>query len=69
MKKIYIRPNVIIQSMESCTIMDGSETTVTVGDMGGDQNQKKGTLESGGDAGGDVTPTSKYHTLWDDDWE
>ncbi len=73
MKKSYIKPVIGIQVIETCELMTGSGSTpsnVLVGDMGGTQNPEQGILEGGGDATDDVTPTSKNHSLWDnDDWD
>ena len=76
MKKSYIKPVIGIQVIETCELMVGSgpapsnPSTVLVGDMGGTQKQEQGILEGGGDATKDVTPTSKNHSMWDDDdWD
>ena len=74
MKKKYTKPAIGMQSIEPCAIMAGSDptqnpqrlTTVTVGNMAGSQIQETGILNGGIDATGDVTPTSKNHSMWDD---
>ena len=77
MKRTYIKPDMAIQKIEACTIMVGTtvspsdstmqETnTVGVRSFSGDQMYYKETLIFGGDAGDDVTPSSKDHDMWDD---
>lgn len=77
MKRTYIKPDMAIQKIEACTIMAGTtvnpsdptmqETnTVGVRSFSGDQMYYKETLIFGGDAGDDVTPSSKDHDMWDD---
>lgn len=68
MKKSYIKPVIGIQVIETCELMAGSKpTTVLVGDMGGSQTLEQKILNDGGDADENVTPTSKNHSMWDDD--
>ena len=76
MKKSYIKPFIGIQVIETCDLMVGSgptpisQSTVLVGDMGATQTLEQGILKGGGDASEDVNPTSKNHSLWDDDdWD
>ncbi len=76
MKKSYIKPVIGIQVIETCELMAGSNpayskpTTVLVGDMGGSQTLEQEILKDGGDADDNVTPTSKNHSMWDDDdWD
>lgn len=76
MKRTYIKPDMAIQKIEACTIMAATvgpsdptmqETnTVGVRSFSGDQMYYKETLIFGGDAGDDVTPSSKDHDMWDD---
>lgn len=75
MKRTYIKPDMAIQKIEACTIMVGSndpsgptlqKETVGVRSFSGDQMYYKETLIFGGDAGEDVTPSSKDHDMWDD---
>lgn len=75
MKRTYIKPGMAIQKIESCTIMAGTvspsdptlkETTVGVRSFSGDQMYYKDNLVFRGDAGDDVTPSSKDHDMWDD---
>lgn len=75
MKRTYIKPDMAIQKIEACTIMAGSndpsgptlqKETVGVRSFSGDQMYYKETLIFGGDAGEDVTPSSKDHDMWDD---
>lgn len=75
MKRTYIKPDMAIQKIEACTIMAGSGTSasdptmqeaVGVRSYSGDQMYYKETLIFGGDAGDDVTPSSKDHDMWDD---
>lgn len=76
MKKSYIKPFIGIQVIETCELMAGSgptpliPSTVLVGDMGATQTLEQGILKGGGDADENVNPTSKNHSLWDDDdWD
>lgn len=74
MKKNYIKPVIGIQTIEPCEIMTGSDTpikptNVLVGDLGTTQIPQENILIGGKDATEDVTPTSKNHSLWDDDWD
>ena len=65
-----------IQKIEACTIMAGTTVSpsgptlqkeaVGVRSFSGDQMYYKETLIFGGDAGEDVTPSSKDHDMWDD---
>ena len=75
MKRTYIKPGMAIQKIESCTIMAGSDPhpsdptmqeTVGVRSFSGDQLYYKDNLIFRGDAGDDVTPSSKDHDMWDD---
>ena len=75
MKRTYIKPGMAIQKIESCTIMTGSnpsasdptmQESVGVRSFSGDQMYYKDNLEFRGDAGDDVTPSSKDHDMWDD---
>ena len=75
MKRTYIKPDMAIQKIEACTIMAGttvspSDSTmqepVGVRSFSGDQMYYKDNLEFRGDAGDDVTPSSKDHDMWDD---
>lgn len=74
MKRTYIKPGMAIQKIESCTIMAGTVSpsdmqktnTVGVRSFSGDQMYYKDNLEFRGDAGDDVTPSSKDHDMWDD---
>ena len=77
MKRTYIKPDMAIQKIEACTIMAGTtvspsdstmqETnTVGVRSFSGDQMYYKDNLVFRGDAGDDVTPSSKDHDMWDD---
>ena len=77
MKRTYIKPDMAIQKIESCTIMAGSNpsasdptmretNTVGVRSFSGDQMYYKETLIFGGDATEEVTPSSKGHDMWDD---
>lgn len=75
MKRTYIKPGMAIQKIEACTIMAGSGTSpsdstmqesVGVRSFSGDQMYYKDNLVFRGDAGDDVTPSSKDHDMWDD---
>ena len=75
MKRTYIKPGMAIQKIESCTIMAGSnpsasaptmQESVGVRSFSGDQMYYKDNLVFRGDAGDDVTPSSKGHDMWDD---
>lgn len=77
MKRTYIKPDMAIQKIEACTIMVGSNpsvsdptvretNTIGVRSYSGDQMYYKDNLEFKGDAGEDVTPSSKDHDMWDD---
>lgn len=75
MKRTYIKPDMAIQKIESCTIMTGSnpsasdptmQEAVGVRSFSGDQMYYKDNLVFRGDAGDDVTPSSKDHDMWDD---
>lgn len=73
MKRTYIKPGMAIQKIESCTIMAGSgasdptmQESVGVRSFSGDQMYYKDNLVFRGDAGDDVTPSSKDHDMWDD---
>lgn len=75
MKRTYIKPGMAIQKIESCTIMAGSDPSasattmqqiVGVRSFSEDQLYYKDNLEFRGDAGDDVTPSSKDHDMWDD---
>ena len=73
MKRTYIKPDMAIQKIESCTIMAGTTgptmqktNTVGVRSFSGDQMYYKDNLVFRGDAGDDVTPSSKDHDMWDD---
>ena len=75
MKRTYIKPGMAIQKIESCTIMTGSnpsastptmQESVGVRSFSGDQMYYKDNLGFRGDAGDDVTPSSKDHDMWDD---
>lgn len=74
MKRTYIKPGMAIQKIESCTIMAGSLTpikptmqeAVGVRSFSGDQLYYKDNLIFRGEAGDDVTPSSKDHDMWDD---
>lgn len=76
MKRTYIKPDMAIQKIEACTIMAATVSpsdptmqktnTVGVRSYSGDQMYYKETLIFGGDAGDDVTPSSKDHDMWDD---
>ena len=75
MKRTYIKPGMAIQKIESCTIMAGSlkpsnptmqEAVVGVRSFSGDQIYYNDNLKFRGDAGDDVTPSSKDHDMWDD---
>lgn len=75
MKRTYIKPDMAIQEIESCTIMTGSnqsaitptmQESVGVRSFSGDQMYYKDNLVFRGDAGDDVTPSSKGHDMWDD---
>lgn len=75
MKRTYIKPGMAIQKIEACTIMEGSTTpsgptlqkeAVGVRSFSGDQMYYKDNLVFRGDAGDDVTPSSKDHDMWDD---
>ena len=75
MKRTYIKPDMAIQKIEACTIMAGSDPStsdstmqeaVGVRSFSGDQMYYKDNLVFRGDAGDDVTPSSKDHDMWDD---
>ena len=73
MKRTYIKPDMAIQKIEACTIMAGSgaseptmQEAVGVRSFSGDQMYYKDNLVFRGDAGDDVTPSSKDHDMWDD---
>ena len=75
MKRTYIKPGMAIQKIESCTIMTGSNPSasdptmqelVGVRSFSGDQMYHKDNLVFRGDAGDDVTASSKGHDMWDD---
>lgn len=76
MKRTYIKPGMAIQKIEACTIMVGSnnpsasdptmQEVVGVRSFSEDQMYYKDNLEFKGDAGDDVTPSSKDHDMWDD---
>ena len=75
MKRTYIKPGMAIQKIESCTIMAGSNPSpndptmqqrVGVRSFSGDQLYYNDKLIFRGDAGDDVTPSSKDHDMWDD---
>ena len=75
MKRTYIKPGMAIQKIESCTIMTGSnpsasdptmQEAVGVRSFSGGQMYYKDNLVFRGDAGDDVTPSSKDHDMWDD---
>ena len=74
MKKNYIKPVVNIHSMESATLMAGSLTPnkkeeLFIKDFSGNQIYSKDQFTLGGDADQTVTPASKGHSMWDEDWE
>ena len=75
MKRTYIKLDMAIQKIESCTIMTGSNPSasattmqqiVGVRSFSEDQLYYKDNLEFKGNAGDDVTPSSKDHDMWDD---
>ena len=75
MKRTYIKPGMAILKIESCTIMTGSnpsasdptmQESVGVRSFSGDQMYHKDNLVFRGDAGDDVTASSKGHDMWDD---
>lgn len=75
MKRTYIKPGMAIQKIEACTIMAGTtvspsdptmQEAVGVRSFSGDQMYYKDNLVFRGDAGDDVTPSSKDHDMWDD---
>ena len=75
MKRTYIKPAMAIQKIEACTIMAGTtvspsdatmQESVGVRSFSGDQMYYKDNLVFRGDAGDDVTPSSKDHDMWDD---
>lgn len=75
MKRTYIKPGMAIQNIEACTIMAGTtvspsdptmQEAVGVRSFSGDQMYYKDNLVFRGDAGDDVTPSSKDHDMWDD---
>lgn len=75
MKRTYIKPDMAIQKIEACTIMAGTTVSpsdptmqelVGVRSFSGDQMYYKDNLVFRGDAGDDVTPSSKDHDMWDD---
>ena len=75
MKRTYIKPDMAIQKIEACTIKTVSnpsasdstmQESVGVRSFSGDQMYYKDNLVFRGDAGDDVTPSSKDHDMWDD---
>lgn len=72
MKKNYIKPVVDIHIMESATLMVGSrvpQNGLFTKDFSGNQIYSKEPFTLGGDADQTVTPASKGHSMWDEDWE